>query len=66
MNAPSESTRRTLEAIAFCMDAPDLTLEKLDALIEWATTGKQPADGQAHRGDLLHALFKLRLQMAIS
>lgn len=60
---PSQSAQKTMEAMAFCMDAPDLTVERVDALIEWAATGKPPANQEACRGDLLHALYRLRLHM---
>lgn len=65
MSTPTESARKIMEAMAFCMDAPEeLTLEKVDGLIEWALTGKPPANSDNSRGDLLHALYKLRLHMA--
>lgn len=67
MGVPSESARKTMEAMAFCADAPrDLTTDILDALIEWTATGKAPAPEVASRGDLLHALYRQRLALSMA
>lgn len=64
-SAPSEATRRMVESMEAARVLPPLTLEHLDALIDWVKTGEAPDPKVVSRGHLIKALMELRLKRSL-